>query len=290
MSHTALGGSEFREIYGDSAWSDKFFLFLQNIFHLYPEDKFHALIKAASSKQTSDKEIYNTVQAGLPKIKPFLAAITHSLPALKKQKREMTRQTLELLGNRREINGYVEIGSTGRYASELRKHVKFTGPLFLTNDVAPSFSLGDIMERGQLSMLGTFHLLDYQPLDSKGIAPGSIDVVTSYIGLHHSSLELLDGFVRSIHRILRPGGLFIVRDHDAGTPKMKTFCSLVHTVFNAGLDVSWDNNAKEEKHFLSADEWSRYIVERGFTDSGKRLLQANDPTDNTLMCFTRSGS
>jgi len=289
MNLAAQGESEFRQVFNDVTWSDKFYRFLQNIFHLYPEDRFHALIKDAATRLTSDKEIYNEVQAGLPKIKPFLAPLSHALPALKKQKREMARQTLELLGDRQAIDGYVEIGSTGRYISQLRKHVRFAGPIYITNDIAPSYSLGDIMERGQIAKLGMFQPLDYQPFDTKGLAPTSIDVVTSFIGLHHAPPDLLDGFVRSIHRILRPGGLFLLRDHDAGTPEMQTFVSLVHTVFNAGLDVPWQTNAAEIKHFRSADEWCQYVVARGFTSVGKRLLQANDPTDNTLMAFAKSG-
>jgi SAM-dependent methyltransferase len=236
----------------------------------------------------NDKDIYQQVQAGLPKIKPFLAELTHALPALKKQKREMARQTMSLLNGRRSFDGYLEIGSTGRYISEFRKHLEVTGPLYLTNDIAPTNSPGDLMERGQLAKLGQFLHLDYQPLDSKGVAKESLDLVTCFIGLHHSPPELLDGFVRSIHRILRPGGLFIIRDHDARTPEMCTFVSLVHTVFNAGLGASWEENAKEVKHFASAEFWSEYIVARGFRDLGPRLLQANDPSDNTLMAFVKA--
>src|SRR5262249_9220468 len=115
MNGSMPTGSEFRAVFDDVTWSDKFYRFLQNIFHLYPEDRFHALIKDSSARLATDKEIYNDVQAHLPKIKPLLAPLTHALPALKKQKREMARQTLELLGNRKSIDGYVEIGSTGRY-------------------------------------------------------------------------------------------------------------------------------------------------------------------------------
>ncbi|HUO10210.1 MAG TPA: class I SAM-dependent methyltransferase [Phycisphaerae bacterium] len=280
--------SEFHAIYNNPKRGDDFYQFLKNIFHLYPEDKFHALIKDATARFASDEEIYNAVLAGLPQIKPALAPLTHALPALKKQKREMARQTLELLGDHKQINGTVEIGSTGRYVSELRKSLDFSGPIFLTNDIAPSNSPADIMERGQLAKLGTFFLLDYKPLDSHGIAPGSIDLVTAFIGLHHCPPDLLDEFVRSIHRILRPGGLFIMRDHDAPTPEMATFCSLVHTVFNAGLNIPWQTNAGEVKSFRSADQWAAYVVQRGFTDSGKRLLQENDPSDNTLMAFAKA--
>jgi hypothetical protein len=61
----------------------------------------------------------------------------------------------------------------------------------------------------------------------------------------------------------------------------------VHTVFNAGLGVPWSANSQEVKHFRSAEDWSKFVVERGFRDAGQRLLQANDPTDNTLMCFVK---
>lgn len=279
--------SEFRAVFSDPAWSDRFYLFLQNIYHLYPEDRFHALIKATTDREASDREIYQQVHAELPKIKPFLAPLTHALPALKKQKREMTSQTLTLLGETRACNGYVEIGSTGRYLSELKKYLNVTGPVFITNDVAPSNSLGDIMERGGFRQLGTFLPLDYGPLDGKGIAPGSIDLVTAYIGLHHAPLEKLDEFVASIHRILRPGGVFIIRDHDADSPQMDVFVSLVHTVFNLGLDVTWDENEREFKSFRSADAWSKLLVGHGFRDLGYRLLQDHDPSANTLMGFRK---
>lgn len=283
----SFAGSEFRQVFADLGYRDRFFKFLQNIFHLYPEDRFHWLIDQARLKFATDKEIYEHVQAELPRIKPFLALLTLALPALKKQKREMAKQTLELLGERKSFGGYLEIGSVGRYISELRKHVPVSGPIFITNDIAPTNSPGDIMERGQYAQIGAFHLLDYEPLDTKGIAPASLDLVTCFIGLHHCPLEKLDAFARSLHRVLKPGGMFIMRDHDCTTPEMSLFVSLVHTVFNCGLGVSWQDNAKEFKCFNSVQAWSDYLTARGFRDTGRRLLQANDPTDNTLLAFVK---
>ena len=283
-------GSEFHAVFSTEKSSDDFYRFLQNIFHLFPEDKFHTLIKQACENQSTDREIYRAVQAGLPGIRPFLAPLTYALPALKKQKREMARQTLELLGERKSFDGYVEIGSTGRYISELRKHLAFTGPLYVSDVAAPGYGPGDIMERGRIAKLGEFLPLDYQPLDLKGIAPESVDLVTCYIGLHHSPPDLLDDFVRSVHRVLRPGGLFLMRDHDAGDADMQVFVSLVHTVFNLGLGVSWEEDEREEKHFKSADGWAAYVGQRGLEDRGARLLQRHDPSDNTLMAFVKPGA
>lgn len=281
--------SEFKAVFNNTKQSDDFYRFLQVIFHLYPEDKFHQLIKQETAALNTDEEIYKSVQSKLPAIKPFLSELTYALPALKKQKIEITRQTLGLLGNIQQINGYAEIGSTGRYISQLRKEVKVNRPIYLINDLAPTNSPGDIMERGQLSKLGTFVAIKgYDAIDKAEIADESLDLVTCYIGLHHCPVEKLEGFIKSIHRVLRAGGSFIIRDHDVKTPEMATFVSLVHTVFNVGLKESWTFESKDFKNFKPANEWAGMIENAGFKDAGKRVLQDKDPSDNTLMLFTRA--
>jgi SAM-dependent methyltransferase len=283
MANTA---SAFKAVFNDTKWSDDFYRFLQVIFHLYPEDKFHQLIRQETAVNNTDEEIYKAVQGKLSTIKPFLSEFTYALPALKKQKKEIARQTLGLLGDRKQIDGYVEIGSTGRYISQLRREIKVTGPVYLINDLAPTNSPGDIMERGQLGKLGTFiDINGYEPINA--VAKNSVDVVTCYIGLHHCPAARLDGFVASIYRILRPGGSFIIRDHDVKSAEMATFVSLVHTVFNVGLNETLDFEKKDFKNFKSADEWATIISKAGFKDAGKRILQDKDPSDNTLMLFTK---
>jgi SAM-dependent methyltransferase len=280
--------SKFKAVFNDTKWSDDFYRFLQVIFHLYPEDKFHQLIKEETAIGKTDEEIYKSVQSKLKSIKPFLSELTYALPALKKQKKEIVRQTLGLLGDVKQISGYAEIGSTGRYISQLRKEIKVTGPIYLINDLAPTNSPGDIMERGQLGKLGNFvDINGYNPISSLTIPDASLDVVTCYIGLHHCPVAKLDGFVKSIYRILRPGGSFVIRDHNVKTPEMATFVSLVHTVFNVGLNETWEFEARDFKNFKSADEWAAIIEQAGFKDAGKRILQDKDPSDNTLMLFTK---
>jgi SAM-dependent methyltransferase len=281
--------SEFHAVFDNTESRDAFYRFLQVVFHLYPEEKFHSLIREVCKKHDSDEPIYREVQQGLKEIKPFLSELTFALPALKKQKREMTRQTLELLGDRKQVDGYLEIGSTGRYISDLRKHVKLTGPVYLVNDVAPNNGIGDIFERGQIARLGQFiPLNEYAPIGPDSVADGSVDLVTIYIGFHHCPTERLNEFVGSIHRILRPGGSLIVRDHDVKTPEMATFVSLVHTVFNLGLGVPWQTDAAEFKSFRSIDRWLDFLTPFGFTATGKRLFQHMDPSDNALVRLVRS--
>ena len=281
------GSSEFKDVFTQTSWRDGFYKFLQNVYRLYPEDRFHTLIKSLSSELDNDEAVYRRLQRELPKIKPVLADLTLALPALFKQKKEMADQTLRLLGPVKQISGYVEIGSTGRYISELRKRIKVTGSITLVNEFAPSNSPADIAERGGLAKIGAFvPLADYNPLPAS-IGDASVECVTCYIGLHHSPLDKLDDFVASICRVLKPGGTFILRDHDVTSPAMHTFVSLVHTVFNAGLYVDWEINQRELRYFRSIEQWVSYLDGHGLQATGKRELQAHDPSDNVLLSFTR---
>lgn len=277
--------SLFRSVYGNARSADRFYAFLQNIFHLYPEDRFHALIKDAVANTADDEAIYRDIQARLPSITPPLSLLRYALPALAVQKREIGGQTAQLVGTRA-LRGYVEIGSTGRYVGALKKRLNLSGPVTLVHDKAPTNSPADIAERGGLRKAGKFAALDdYAPL---ALPPESADLVSCFIGLHHMKPERLMPFLRSIAQVLRPGGYFVVRDHDVTSAQMHDFVSLAHCVFNAGLGERWEVNATELRHFDSADNWIRKIEAAGFTHTGARLLQQGDPSDNLLMAFTRN--
>jgi SAM-dependent methyltransferase len=283
---TAATGSDFSQVYGEARGNDDFYRFLQNVYRLYPEDRFHHLIQQATQAHPGDDQaIYRELQAKLPSIHPSLSEHTYAIPARRNQQREMSRQTLELLGDRRRFDGYLELGSTGRYVSDLRKHLALDGDLVLVNDLAPTNSPVDIVERGGPRKLGRFVPLDdYAPLPAS-IAEGSIGLLTCYIGLHHVPLDRLDAFIASLRRVMRAGGVLVLRDHDVGDDYMRALVALAHAVFNAGLGVPWETNARELRHFRTIAEWIEILQRHGFRQSGPKLLQARDPTINTLLAF-----
>lgn len=290
MMNFQPAASEFKAVFADVRQHDAFYKFLQNIYRLYPEDRFHTLIKDSCRQFDSDEAIYRHVQRQLPKIKPFHADVTYALPALFKQKQEIARQTLKLLDGVNTIEGYVEIGSTGRYVSELRKHVRIREPIVLVNDVAPTFSPVDVAERGGLRRIGRFvPLADYAPLPGE-LPACAFQLVTCYIGLHHCPLDKLDAFIASIVRLLPEGGIFILRDHDVVSDAMNTFVSLAHSVFNAGLGVPWATNQAELRFFRPVADWIELLARLGLRHTGQRLLQEHDPSDNVLMAFRKEGA
>jgi hypothetical protein len=82
----AAGDGNFLAIYVDPRLREQFFLFLENVFHLYPEQDFHDLIGKNSLVKATARELYEAILAALPSIKPFLREVRYSLPALRKQK------------------------------------------------------------------------------------------------------------------------------------------------------------------------------------------------------------
>jgi FAD/FMN-containing dehydrogenase/SAM-dependent methyltransferase len=277
--------SLFHTVYENPREADRFYAFLQNIFHLYPEDRLHTLIKQASDQHRDEEAVYRAVQAGLPKISPPLSLLRFALPSLSVQKAEMGKQTASLLGAQTSLNDYVEIGTTGRYVKALKRALNLKGAVTLVHDKAPTNSPVDIVERGQIGSIGKFaQLNDYAPI---ALPAASADLVSCFVGLHHMAPEKLAPFLKSIAQIVRPGGYFVVRDHDVKDEKMNAFVSLAHCVFNAGLGESWATNAAELRYFDSVDEWIRRIEAAGFQHTGDRIVQSGDPSDNVLMAFKR---
>jgi hypothetical protein len=56
-------------------------------------------------------------------------------------------------------------------------------------------------------------------------------------GLHHLRPEQLPLFLHAVSRVLRPGGLFIVREHDMADAALRPVLDCAHMVFNAVTGV-----------------------------------------------------
>lgn len=278
----------FHLIYSDPKLKSEFLSFLKHVYNIYPEDKFHQLISKATINTKTDKETYQYIIDHLYEAKPFLSELTHALPALSTQKNEIAIQTLKFIQKRGKINGYLEIGTPGRYIGKLEDLINIEGDIFLVDVNKPSYSPLDIAERGQLTPIGEYIALnDYEPISHVGLKSDSIDVVTNYIGFHHCPLKKLNSFIKSTHRVLRKGGSLILRDHDVTGREMNAMVSLAHDVFNCGLKESWKNNHNELRFFRSLKDWVAIVEAQGFMYQGTPLYQFGDPTKNALIEFRK---
>jgi len=280
--------SNFKYIYSNSSLKKEFYKFLKNIFNLFPENQFHQLIDDTTKKYENDKSIYTEVQSQLNDINPIFSTFRYQLPALFKQKDEMAKQTVSLLGLGEKYDGYLEIGSLGRYLDYLEEKVTIKGKRYYADGKKPSYAISEMIERGQILIGATYiPFTDYQTVYSKAIPIESLDLITVYIGFHHCPIELRTQFISSIRDVLRVGGKLILRDHDCETDDQKILVALAHDVFNMGINESWDYNKKEVRNFYSLKFICNFVESIGFKFDKRSLFQEGDPTKNALMLFTK---
>jgi SAM-dependent methyltransferase len=280
--------SNFKQIYSSIRLRDEFFKFLKNVFNLVPEVELHKLISDTAANQQNDEAIYLTVQSKLDDITPILSSVRYSLPSLMKQKDEMARQTLSLLGKNYAYNGYLEIGSSGRYLDYLEEQIEIKGERYYADGKEPGYGVTEMIDRGQIGIGAQYiPLADYKTRYSDIIPKESLDLVTIYIGFHHCPFELRIPFISSIRDTMRVGGKLILRDHDCNTEEQKTLVALAHDVFNMGTNESWEYNSKETRNFYSLSFICDFVEQLGFTFDKQTLFQEGDPTKNALMMFTK---
>jgi hypothetical protein len=282
----AVAASNFHGIYDDVALRVKFRDFLRNVYSIYPSDQFHALIADVCRKQMNDHEIYLSCQTRLKEITPIANQMRNALPALLSQTRVVGQQIQAMLAGHGPIDGYLEMGTKGGYIGYARSDLDLKGDLVLLGDDAPSYALGDVIERRVVPKLGRFvNLNAYTPISTRQIASSSLDVVCNPIGFHHIPLDRRGDFIQSLRHTLRRGGTLLVRDHDAYSSAMNQMVALAHDVFNMGLTKSWAHNQQEVRHFMSLKMLVDDLRRFGFKPEGKVLYQAGDPTLNAMMRF-----
>jgi SAM-dependent methyltransferase len=278
----------FRFIYENAQYRDEFKQFLTNVFRLFPEDELHDLIGRGVSSHTGDVDVYTNLQAELDAIKPFLGDLTYALPALAKQKDVLADQCAALIDTDDRYEGYLEIGSNGRYLDSLEERFDIVGDRIFVSERAPGHSLVDILDRGQIGLGGRYiGLDDYRTDFAAGIPRASVDLATVFIGFHHCPVPLRESFIGGLGECLRPGGRLVVRDHDVRDEKMWKLVALAHDVFNMGTLESWDYNARELRHFYPLDTLDSLLIRHGFEPDGRRLFQDGDPTSNALMSYRK---
>lgn len=288
ISATFATKSNFKFVYSSKKLKDEFYKFLKYVFNVYPENQFHILINDTTIQKSSDHEIYVTAQSKLDEISPVLSEVRYQLPALMKQKEEMAKQTVKLLGKGVTFDGYLEIGSSGRYLDYLEERVKIIGKRYYADGKDPGYSFSEMIDRGQISKGAEYiPLANYQTRYSQIIAPKSLDLITIYIGFHHCPLELRVPFISSIRDTMRVGGKLILRDHDCTTEEQRTIVALAHDVFNMGTNQSWEYNNNEIRNFYSLEFICDFVEKLGFKFNERTLFQPGDPTKNALMVFTK---
>jgi len=274
--------------------SDLFNDFCINILQMQNLDEWKALlqnVKDVYPSSPGDVNVFKQLKSLYAQSKP----IFHSYflyQSLKNQQNAIGDLVMKMFFDKKNMNGYVEIGGPCRYADYIESHMNIHGKRYAIHDHK---SITDILESGKIHLTRGFvpydemiSLHDYDPISSYDIPDQSVDLVTCFIGLHHISIDKLDAFLDSVKRILRPGGVFLLRDHDAYNENVFNLASTAHTVFNAIAEQSSSSEEEKEiRNFKSIAGWVVLLEQHGFIANEERSTQNGDPTLNTLVSFVK---
>lgn len=285
FGHSAPGN--FKTIYENAALKEQFLQFLTNVFNLFPEKELHQLIADVTKREKGDKAIYLLTQKQLENISPTLSLFRYELPALWQQKEEMARQTVKLLGEGSKYDGYLEVGSSGRYLDYLEEEVDIEGQRYYIDVNEPGYGIDEMVDRGQVTVGADFIPLHDYKTDFSSIANERLDLVCVYIGFHHIPKNLRIKFITDIRDRMKVGAKLILRDHDCFNADQTAMVGLAHDVFNMGTNESWDYNHNELRNFYSLRYIQTLVKSLGFTLHEEVLYQQGDPTKNALMMFTK---
>jgi SAM-dependent methyltransferase len=279
--------SRFREVFKKEAGQRaEFRQFLSNVFMQLNEDKFFALMDSILENESlTDEQIYEQLSQKIGQAKDgtltTLLAVFRSLRELKK---DLSDQVKQVMGSQK-INGYTEIGYPGRLIRPLKSKLEMNGPMVVVNDKE---SLTDYIQTGFPRPYHRFvPLRDFEPIVEEQIASSSMDMVSCFIGLHHTPEDKLNAFVQSIHRVLRPGGSFILMDHDVKDQKLDDLAHVVHSVFNAATGVSPEEEKQECRRFRSLADWTELLKRHGFERVSEPLMRHGDSTLNSVVRFKK---
>lgn len=295
----------------------EFVKFLKTIFYQLDEKKVLAAMEdILADPDKTDEEIYKELLTKVQSMKKTFPILSQ-LWSLFVLKSGMGRQAAELMKNFRQdkFHDYMEIYDR-RYVKSIQKVAKLPldGKIIAVSDTS-NVGLADRLQAGSLFSRYpyTTHVplndLDCndplmqtektcKPIGTEEVADNSVDLIANIGGLHHTPVERLEGFVSSLHRTLRPGGVILMRDHHVADKEgaiqltkkdVHAIATVVHTFVNAAAGVKWEIENREIRNFQSLDEWTALIEKHGFTRiSPKHLVLKDDPTENGMIAFVKN--
>lgn len=115
----------------------------------------------------------------------------------------------------------------------------------------------------------------------------SFDIVISLMTLHH--ITNVENTLSEVKRILKPGGLFIIREHDCCFPLLSVVIDIQHALY----ERVWSNPAEQESfcdryyaQYRTRKEWTHLIEQHGL----KCCIPDSDYRAPMLHAKTKYGS
>ena len=301
--------SAFRAVFRSEGLRGEFVKFLQTIFYQLDSGKvLEQMQKILADPAKSDESIYEELVSRIDQMRHQFPSVFYQLKSLFVLQKGMGQQAQTLLGDFRgqAFHDYLEVYFR-RYHQTLQKtaDLALDGQVFSMTDQPHQGSFKERLEAGVF--LGSYPYQQYialndidcarpemepekthRPIPDDALADNKIDLIGCLGGLHHIPEARVGPFVDAMHKKLKPGGVILLRDHDASSEELKALVSVVHSFVNAASGVPWNVENREIRCFKSGDDWKELMKKHDFIHVPKELLVLqDDPTNNGMMAFVK---
>lgn len=282
--HNLLAKLESRELFGR---------FLDNILDRVDKQALYTLLDDITKYCDTPDEIYFELSKRVQEIMPNpISSTRRILRSLANIKHDLGEQAVVLMkkdGEIPAINGLIEIGYPGRFVQTFKNKMDISGKITVMHDAE---SMSDIVQSGFPKPYDRFiPLKDYAPLEETLFKDNSVDLITCFVGLHHISEDRIEDFLVSLNRVLRPGGCFLLVDHNITDPLTLDMATLAHSVYNAVMGASVEEERNEIRHFKPLAHWIDLLAKYGLRldmTTDKEMVRNGDPTKNTMLRFVKT--
>lgn len=158
------------------------------------------------------------------------------------------------------ITNYLDIGcNDGQVTAILgRKHLKL--PKEGCHGVDVEYFDDQIQTNNEI----TFQTYDGQTLPYSN---GQFELVSSIYVLHHVSLHQLNNLVENLYRVIKPGGFFLLREHDCCNVLDAATIDLVHFIYivqKVPRDRIKQRKEEYQATYRSRGSWQELLERYGF--------------------------
>lgn len=214
------------------------------------------------------------------------------IKALRHQKHVIQGQLAQLKDKIPYIDTYIELGTPGTYIEAFQSVFGLFGEVISIND---SESFAGYVQAFSFNPFSKFRPYDqfyplnnYDPLPVS-ISSGSVGAISIFGGLHHIPPQKYNRFIESVARVLRPGGVLILREHNTASSDEFDIAYMAHLTFNAFIDESSEQEEQEElRLFAPLDKWTKDLSKVGLIrDTDVEIYQNNDTSRNALLLYRK---
>ena len=287
--------SEFRAAFAKTTSRDAVYRLLADCGPRGHAPRMLGLLERMSQRRGEDELIYRNMRSTLLKWRSSMfAAITMRQGdwqgALHRRLARYSQEQLQVTkaAKGRQLEGVLDVASGGRQLSALRRHFKIGGLARQIDDFGCRFADGaSRWLESRMPARTAVGDADQWNEQVFGNDADSVDLVTLYGGLSGLKTTQLPACLVQLAKVIRPGGLVLLLEHDVETAHDGLEASLAVTLAFLCAGATWEASQAHPRAFRAADEWSALMQAHGLLETGARERIPRTPFGDVLLAFQK---